>query len=288
MNILVVGLKNNIQLKRLQEEGKKKGHTVDGCYAAELIIKADEDGFIPSLRGYVLSNYDLIYLMVSKRRWEWYTAALYLENTHKAISGNYNFFLTPAIDYLKMVDNSLPLPRSAIFYDNKSVASAVEGFDFPLILKTSAGRQGRGVFKVESLDEVERIVKDNEKSSDFFVLREYIPNNGDIRVFTVGYKVIGAMKRTPKEGDFRSNISQGGSGEEYDIYKYPELIEIAERMSEVTQTEIAGVDIIINKETGKPYILEINPGPQFEGLEKYTDVNAAEKIIAYFESKVQN
>ena len=187
-----------------------------------------------------------------------------------------------------MVDNSLPLPRSAIFYDNKSVASAVEGFDFPLILKTSAGRQGRGVFKVESLDEVERIVKDNEKSSDFFVLREYIPNNGDIRVFTVGYKVIGAMKRTPKEGDFRSNISQGGSGEEYDIYKYPELIEIAERMSEVTQTEIAGVDIIINKETGKPYILEINPGPQFEGLEKYTDVNAAEKIIAYFESKVQN
>ena len=60
--------------------------------------------------------------------------------------------------------------------------------------------------------------------------------------------------------------------------------ELAEKAAQITKTEIAGVDIIINKETGELYILEVNPAPQFEGLEKYTGVNVAVTIIEYFES----
>jgi glutathione synthase/RimK-type ligase-like ATP-grasp enzyme len=115
------------------------------------------------------------------------------------------------------------------------------------------------------------------------VIREYIPNDGDIRVFCVGYSAIGAMKRTPPKGDFRSNISVGGSGTEYDLSKNPKVKEIAEKFSRVMELEIAGVDVMIHKDIGEPYILEINPGPQFMGLEKYTKTNAALEIIKYFE-----
>jgi RimK family alpha-L-glutamate ligase len=293
MKILIAGLKENIQFTRLSEEGAKRGHSVDGCLSTELVLLGDKDNFKPTLRGKDLTGYDLIYLMVSKRRWEWYTAALYLHQKQgtvivngKVVDPTYNFYLTPAIDYLRQTENGLNYPKSAVIYSAKSLDCLLKDFSFPVIIKTSAGRQGKGVYKAESREQLFSIVskmgKDEEVPS--IVIREFIPNDGDVRVFTVGYKAIGAMKRTPKEGDFRSNISQGGSGAVFELDAYPKVKELAEKAAEITRTEVAGVDIIINKETEAPYILEINPGPQFEGLEKFTKVNAALEIIKYFES----
>ncbi len=291
MNILIIGLKNNEHLVRLQTEGEARGHTVRGALSSELVIRAGRNNFDPTLRGEPMTQYDLIYLWaISTRRWEWYTAAYWLSLKgvkivyQKTISPDYLYYLTPAIDYLRQHQNNLPFPKSAIVFNAKSVNSILENFEFPLIVKVSEGRQGKGVFKVENESELKDRINELKDVSSSFVIREFIPNDGDVRVFTVGYKAIGAMRRmATREGEFRSNISQGGTGEPFDLESRPEIREIAERLSELTRTEIAGVDIIIHKDTGQPYILEINPGPQFMGLEKFTDVNAALEIIKYFE-----
>jgi len=62
------------------------------------------------------------------------------------------------------------------------------------------------------------------------VIREFIPNDGDLRIFTVGYKAIGAMKRTPKRGDFRSNVSQGGSAKRFDLKDYPAIKKLQKKL----------------------------------------------------------
>lgn len=291
MKILVAGLTKNIQLLRLREEGKKRGHEVNGCYASDLTLYCDGRTFEPKINGRDLSKYDLIYMIVGKRRWEWYTAALYLNRKYdtkivnqKSVEANYNFFLTPAIDYLKQTENNLPYPASAVLFSTKNIDYVIGKFNFPLIVKTSTGRQGRGVYMVEDIHQIKKAAREIlTGDAPSFIIREFIPNDGDIRIFTVGYKAIGAMKRIPKKGEFRSNISQGGRGEKFDLKKYPEIRELAENAAKITRTEIAGVDIIVSKETGKPYILEVNPAPQFAGLEGYTGVNAAEEIIKYFE-----
>lgn len=292
MRLLIVGLVKNIQLDRIREEAEKNGHVVDGCYTADLAINTSSEHFDIYIRGEkVTDNYDLIYLWtVGKRRWEWYTAAYYLNKTYgtkivnnKAISSDYNYYLTPASDYLKQYESKLEFPKSIVAFSPKHLDKALESFEFPVIIKRSNGRQGKGVYKINSKEELEAISKEILQDDTSFVIREFIPNDGDIRIFTVGYKAIGGMLRTPKVGDFRSNISQGGSGEAFDLQSAPEIREIAEKMSEITQTEVAGVDIIIDKNTNKPYVLEINPGPQFEGLEKYTGVNAAGEIVKYFD-----
>lgn len=293
MKILIAGLVTNIQLLRLQEEGKKRGHLVDGCYAADLVLDCRETDFDAFLAdGRKLKDYDLIYLMVGNRRWEWYTAASYLaENfgvvivNKKAIETDYEYYLTPAIDYLRQTQNNLPYPDSSVVFNEKGAKAVIEKFSYPVIVKTSAGRQGRGVYLCKSFGEVKNAIKEiHQTKVKSVVIRKFIPNDGDLRIFTVGYRAIGAMKRIPtREGEFRSNISQGGRGEKFDIENYPEIKSIAEKAAEITRTEIAGVDIIIDKNTGKPYILEVNPSPQFEGLEKFTGVNAALEIIKYFE-----
>lgn len=302
MKILVAGLVKNIQLKRLQEEAEKLGHILDGCYASDLIIKASTNSFEVSLksdlkklgfrRGEVFGGdtCDLLYLMVSKRRWEWYVAANYLHKNYRtlvvnqrAVDLSYQMFLTPASDYLRQREDNLPFPKSAVIFSSESIELVEDWIKYPMVVKPVSGRQGRDVYKVgkrsEFLDVAGRIFE----KSYALVVREFIENDGDVRVFTVGYKAIGAMKRIPPKGDFRSNISLGGRGEEFDLGSAPQVRKLAERVSYVTKTEIAGVDIIIDKLSGKPYILEVNPGPQFEGLEKYTGVNAALEIIKYFE-----
>jgi RimK family alpha-L-glutamate ligase len=299
MNILIVGLVNNPQLLRVIEEGKKRGHEVFGCYVSDLIIEASTDNFSVSLKSSPsaikrppVSDFDLIYLWsVGKRRWDWYVASEYLNKNHgtiivnsKVIDNNYNYYLASSSDYLKQTENKLPFPETAVIFSVRSVDNVIGKFRFPLIVKISEGRQGKGVFKVNDLEELKVKVKELLVENPSVVLRKFIPNDGDIRIFTVGFKAIGAMRRVPtKEGEFRSNISQGGRGENYNLEDNPEIKQLAEKLSEITRTEIAGVDIMINKETGKPYILEINPGPQFTGFEKYTGINAAGAIIEYFE-----
>lgn len=292
MKILVVGLVKNHQLARLLEEAEKRGHSLDGCYGSDLVIEASAENFVPRVRGKTFEGYDLIYLWaLGKRRWEWYTACLYLVKKYKtivvnrkAIEPDHHYYLSPAADYLRQTENKLPYPRSVIVFSSKGLREVLAGYEFPLIVKVSDGRQGRGVYKVKTYKELERVVREITKEKKACVIREFIPNKGDIRVFTVGYRALGAMARTPKEGDFRSNISQGGSGAKYDLDLNPRVREIAEKASRVTRTEIAGVDIVISEKDGKPYILEINPGPQFTGFEKYTGINAAAAIVEYFES----
>jgi len=294
MKILIVGLKNNPQAIRIKEEAEKRGHTLDAVLSDELVIRANNEDFLPFVNGLDILSYNLIYLWtVSKRRWEWYTAALYLYKNYeikivnrKVVDPSYHYFLSPAMDYWKQKSAELRFPKSFIIHSPKVLKYIDNEFAFPVIVKATPSSKGRGVYKVNSVDEIKKVLADTNNVALTWVVREFIPNDGDIRVFTVGYKTIGAMKRTPKKGDFRSNISQGGSGEPYDLKGNPEIKKIAEKASEITETEIAGVDIILHKDTKEPFVLEINPGPQFTGLEEYTKTNAAEEIIKYFESLV--
>lgn len=290
MKILIAGLKKKPQFHRIREEAEKRGHIVDGCLASELVILGDKDNFQPKLsNGKKLEDYDLIYMIVGKRLWEWFSAALYLNKKYKTIIVNkksidptYNYYQSPAIDYLRQTEAKIAYPKSAILFSDKGLDSLTKEFSFPVIVKSSQGHRGEDVYLVKDSLELEKIVTQLTEDIKSCVIREFIPNDGDIRVFCVGYKAIGAMKRTPKKGDFRSNVSQGGSATRFDLSKNKKIQDIAEAAARLTQTEIAGVDVMIHAKTGEPYILEVNPGPQIEGIES-TGLNVAGEIIKYFE-----
>ncbi|GAB4285866.1 MAG: hypothetical protein Kow0081_3830 [Candidatus Dojkabacteria bacterium] len=93
------------------------------------------------------------------------------------------------------------------------------------------------------------------------------------------------MKREPRTpGEFRSNISQGGIGY---LAELPlEYLVIARNAARCFQTEIAGVDLIVDQKDNSIKILEVNQAPQFQGIEKYTGVNVIEKFLEYIQSKV--
>ena len=161
-------------------------------------------------------------------------------------------------------------------------------FDFPVIIKGSGGDRGTRVFKADSLEELEKLVRDLRKTETEegkrYLLQEYIPNDGDYRVLVLGDKVLGVMKRSSQtKSEFRNNYSAGGKVEVADLPD--EIKRLAVKAAEVCGLAIAGVDVAFRDyDMNKPVIWEVNKGPQFKGFMKATGIDVPEEIVKYLVS----
>ena len=157
---------------------------------------------------------------------------------------------------------------------------------FPCVVKVITGTQGIGVYLCEKRRDFNKLMEfiHNVGISKTLLVQEYIGLNPgqDIRVLVIGGKVIGAMKRTAPKGDFRANISNGGTGEKFDIT--PEIDFIARETARVLNLHIAGIDLLFGSDGF--VVCEANTAPGFKGFEKYCDVDIAKLIVEYVDYKL--
>ncbi len=99
----------------------------------------------------------------------------------------------------------------------------------------------------------------------------------------VGDKVIAAMKRQAKAGEFRSNLHRGGSASLIKIT--PEERMTAVRAARVMGLNVAGVDIL--RSNHGPLVMEVNSSPGLEGIETTTGKDVAGMIIQYLEKNAE-
>jgi ribosomal protein S6--L-glutamate ligase len=155
----------------------------------------------------------------------------------------------------------------------------------PLVVKLLEGTQGIGVVLAETKNAAESVIKAFKGLNAHILVQEYIKeaNGSDIRCLVVGGKVVGAMQRTAKEGEFRANLHQGGTAEVIKIT--PEERTMAVRATKIMGLNVAGVDIIRSKHGS--LVLEINSSPGLEGIEKATGKDIAGEIITFLEQNAQ-
>ena len=91
------------------------------------------------------------------------------------------------------------------------------------------------------------------------------------------------MKRQGKEGEFRSNIHQGGSASVIRIT--PEERVTAVRAARIMGLNLAGVDLL--RSNHGPVVMEVNSTPGLEGIEKATGKDIADLIIAFIEKNAK-
>jgi hypothetical protein len=179
-------------------------------------------------------------------------------------------------------------PESSYIETWTDLEDFLKGANFPLIVKLSAGgRHGMGTFWIREYGDLNKIKEVLEKrkvsSPRGFLVQEYIENDGDYRVMTVGYKCIGGFKRQVKEEKLILNKSQGSS---MGLKEVPEAVmRTAETAARALAVEVAGTDLVVSKKTGEVYVIEVNEAPQFKVFEKRTKINAPRKILEYCISK---
>ena len=161
--------------------------------------------------------------------------------------------------------------------DIQHVISMVGGA--PLVLKLIEGTQGIGVVLAETPKAAESVIDAFLGLKANILIQEYIreARGADIRAFVIGDKVVAAMKRQAREGEFRSNLHRGGSGS---IAKLtPEERSTAVRAARVIGLNVAGVDIL--RSNHGPVVLEVNSSPGLEGIEQVTNRDIAGMIVEF-------
>ena len=142
-----------------------------------------------------------------------------------------------------------------------------EAFAYPFIMKKRVSHKGHDNFLVKDKDQFKEILSQYDSDSHLFI-QNFIPNDYDFRVFTCGYKVGLLVKRSRQDPNTHlNNYSAGGKGELVPFDKVdPQLIIDAEKAARVFGREVAGSDVIINKEDGSHWFLEVNKSPQINTM----------------------
>jgi len=155
----------------------------------------------------------------------------------------------------------------------------------PCVIKLTQGSQGAGVVLAETQQAAESVIEAFRGLDAHFLVQEFIKEaqGADIRCLVVGGRVVAAMKRQAKPGDFRSNLHRGGTA--VPIRITPEERSTAVRSAAIMGLNIAGVDIL--RSNHGPVVMEVNSSPGLEGIEKATEINIADEIIQFIEKNAK-
>lgn len=152
---------------------------------------------------------------------------------------------------------------------------------FPFIVKSKLGSHGSHVFKIKNKNDLDKVLKNYKKEDLLF--QEFQTSGFDLRVIVLGDRVLGIMKRTPREGEFLSNFSQGGFVSKYEGNDIPEIEAIAIKTAKHFMLEYVGVDLMKGND-GDWKVLEVNRACQFKGFEQATGTNVASNILFYLKN----
>lgn len=184
----------------------------------------------------------------------------------------------------------IPIPRTVVVHNIEYIDSIIDQLgNFPLIIKLAQGSFGNGVSIIESRRSlrsmIDLIIASDFAKNNHFLIQEYVreAKGKDIRVFVVGGKIIAAMERRAKRGEFRANFHHGGSVALTDLSDEERTLSL--KATEVIGLDVAGVDIIRTAEG--PKVLEVNSNPGLEGITTATGIHVADHIIQYAEKVVK-
>ena len=185
-----------------------------------------------------------------------------------------------------MAEFNLPVPNTMLAKFPINLDMVERTIGFPVVVKTLVGTHGSGVFLCETRDKFNDLMQlINETSPNLHVIfQEFISASfgRDLRVFVIDGKAIAAMERRSKDGNFKANFSRGGMVEQFPLT--PEIEQLAVESARALNLDIAGVDILFDKDGYQ--ICEANGAPDFRGLESCCNVSVADEILMSITNRV--
>ena len=186
-----------------------------------------------------------------------------------------------------LVKENLPIPKTILVNGDVDIELIEKEIGFPCVVKATSGSKGKTVHLCQTKKDFMSLMSllSSISLKKTMIIQEFVDAQPgtDLRAWVIGGKTVVAMKRTGVEGDFRANISQGGTAELFEITD--EIDYLARETARVLGLQIAGVDLLFDKDGYK--ICEANSSPGFEGMDQYCGQDMAQRIVDFIKLKIQ-
>ena len=152
------------------------------------------------------------------------------------------------------------------------------------VFKPILGSMGKGILKFDDPDLAFNAFKTLSRIGEPLIVQEYLRNPGrDMRIFVVGDRVVGTSFKYGAEGNWKTNVAQGGRMVDEPVSD--EFKELGLKAVKAMGLDYAGVDIM---ETDRgPVILEVNGAPGWQALKESTGTDIAMEIVKYATSGIE-
>jgi ribosomal protein S6--L-glutamate ligase len=276
--------------QRIKEAGEKRGHEmlIVNHTKCDLLIQGNNPQVY--YKGQELQGIDAIIPRIGASVTFYGAAVIRQFEMMKVFTATSSQSLVRSRDKLRSLQilsgAGLGLPVTAFTNYSKDVTRVIEKVGgAPCVLKLLEGTQGIGVVLAETQSAAKSVLEAFNGLQARVIVQQFIKEAGgsDIRAFVVDGVVVGAMKRQGKEGEFRSNLHQGGTAKLIELSDEEE--NAALMAAKALGLGIAGVDML--QSDNGPLIMEVNSSPGLEGIEGATGKDIAKAIIRYIERNVQ-
>lgn len=187
--------------------------------------------------------------------------------------------------------------RQAILFQSEDIASLrtiygehldfsflKENLGLPFVAKLTHGSLGLQVFKIESKGDFLAFLEQRRIDKEQYLFQRYYPIQSDYRVMIIGDESFGAVRRIPRKGEWKTNLS-GSTHERAE--EMADVLFLAQSLGKKTRLEFAGVDILIDS-LGNARVIEINTMAQFKVFEKvFPEINVARKTLLFLQNKIK-
>ena len=193
-------------------------------------------------------------------------------NPPRAIERSVDKFYTTAL----LQEAGLPTPQTLVCETVQDALTAVRSFG-EAIVKPIFGSMGHGMVRVSDPETAWRVLRALDQIRSVFYVQRAVDHGGrDVRAFVVGDRVLGAIERRAPAGEWRTNVSNGGSATPLDL---PEAWgQLAVRAARAIGAEYAGVDLLPSP-GGGVFVLEVNGIPGWQGLQQATALDVAGAVV---------
>lgn len=276
--------------RRLLEAGHARGHDIDIIDTLHCYMDITSSRPTVRYQGEALPKYDAIIPRIGASITFYGTSVVRQFEMMGSYSINESVAISRSRDKLRSMQllsrKNIGLPRTGFAHSPDNVKDLIKNVGgVPVVIKLLEGTQGIGVVLADTNRAAESIIEAFMGVNVNILVQEFIEEAGgaDIRCLVVGNKVVAAMKRQGKEGEFRSNLHRGGSAE---------LVRIsaAERATAVAAAKamglnLCGVDLL--RSNSGPMVMEVNSSPGLEGIECATNKDVADMIIEFIEKQAK-
>lgn len=277
--------------KRLLEAARARGHSIDVIDPLSCSMNINPGASAIHYRGRQLEHIDAIIPRIGPSTSFYGMAVL----RQFEMCGSYPLNESLAISRARDKQRSLqllaragiPMPLTGFAHspdDTRTVIEMVGGA--PLVVKLLEGTQGIGVVLAETRQAAESVIDAFRGLNAHILVQEFIEEarGCDIRCLVIGGRVVAAIERVAKEGEFRSNLHRGGRARR--VVLNAEEQDIALRAVATLGLDVAGVDILRAKRG--PLVMEVNASPGLEGIEKTTGLDIAARMIDWIEAQARS